>query len=180
MVVPLKATGSLSMEPVAGARKGLLPIIVFLSSCLLVSSGLSLQNSGRLRKPEASQFTPQEHSVDLKAALVPWDIRIPFITLRDWSLKWMSSDVITPQDEGSEGQNRKSHLWSPVRQEALPSESQKMLLYPASWLPRWGGKRSIVVADDAAFREKSKLLTAMERQKWLNSYMQKLLVVNSD
>lgn len=40
-------------------------------------------------------------------------------------------------------------------------------------------KRNIVVADDAAFREKSKLLTAMERQKWLNSYMQKLLVVNS-
>ncbi|MBN3292618.1 TIP39 protein, partial [Polypterus senegalus] len=40
-------------------------------------------------------------------------------------------------------------------------------------------KRNIVVADDAAFREKSKLLTAMERQKWLNSYIQKLLVVNS-
>lgn len=40
-------------------------------------------------------------------------------------------------------------------------------------------KRNMVVADDAAFREKSKLLTSMERQKWLNSYMQKLLVVNS-
>lgn len=40
-------------------------------------------------------------------------------------------------------------------------------------------KRNLVVADDAAFREKSKMLTSMERQKWLNSYMQKLLVVNS-
>uniref|UniRef100_A0A8C8RH74 Tuberoinfundibular peptide of 39 residues n=1 Tax=Pelusios castaneus TaxID=367368 RepID=A0A8C8RH74_9SAUR len=46
--------------------------------------------------------------------------------------------------------------------------------------PGWSGKRSIVVADDAAFRERSKMLTAMERQKWLNSYMQKLLVVNPD
>lgn len=90
----------------------------------------------------------------------------------------MSSDVITPQDEDSGGQNRKSHLWGPVRQEAVPSESQKVVLYPNSWLPRWGGKRSIVVADDAVFREKSKLLTARERQKWLNSYMQKFLVVN--
>lgn len=137
-------------------------------------------SSSRLWKPEASQFTPQEQSVDLKAALVPWHIRIPFITLRNWSLKWMSSDAITPRDEGSEGQNRKSQLWGPVRQNALPPESQNTVLYQASWLPRWGGKRSLVVADDAAFREKSKLLTAMERQKWLNSYMQKLLVVNSD
>lgn len=40
-------------------------------------------------------------------------------------------------------------------------------------------KRNMVVADDAAFREKSKFLTSVERQKWLNSYMQKLLVVNS-
>uniref|UniRef100_A0A452HL20 Tuberoinfundibular peptide of 39 residues n=1 Tax=Gopherus agassizii TaxID=38772 RepID=A0A452HL20_9SAUR len=51
---------------------------------------------------------------------------------------------------------------------------------PAELAPGWGGKRSIVVADDAAFRERSKMLTAMERQKWLNSYMQKLLVVNPD
>lgn len=53
------------------------------------------------------------------------------------------------------------------------------------WPPEWTSdgarllKRNMVVADDAAFREKNKLLTAMERQKWLNSYMQKLLVVNS-
>uniref|UniRef100_A0AAY5EYF9 Tuberoinfundibular peptide of 39 residues n=1 Tax=Electrophorus electricus TaxID=8005 RepID=A0AAY5EYF9_ELEEL len=53
--------------------------------------------------------------------------------------------------------------------------------WPGAWTQRVDNqaKRNIVVADDAAFREKSKLLTAMERQKWLNSYMQKLLVVNS-
>lgn len=52
---------------------------------------------------------------------------------------------------------------------------------PAGWSSQGAGmvKRNMVVADDAAFREKSKLLTSMERQKWLNSYMQKLLVVNS-
>lgn len=52
---------------------------------------------------------------------------------------------------------------------------------PAQWASQNEGmvKRNMVVADDAAFREKSKLLASMERQKWLNSYMQKLLVVNS-
>lgn len=52
---------------------------------------------------------------------------------------------------------------------------------PAGWASQSGRmvKRNMVVADDAAFREKSKMLTSMERQKWLNSYMQKLLVVNS-
>lgn len=51
---------------------------------------------------------------------------------------------------------------------------------PAQWARQSGAavKRNMVVADDAAFREKSKLLTSMERQKWLNSYMHKLLVVN--
>lgn len=54
--------------------------------------------------------------------------------------------------------------------------------WPADWSSQGAAglvKRNMVVADDAAFREKSKLLTSMERQKWLNSYMQKLLVVNS-
>lgn len=51
--------------------------------------------------------------------------------------------------------------------------------WPAEWTHGASMKRNMVVADDAAFREKSKLLTSMERQKWLNSYMQKLLVVNS-
>lgn len=56
-----------------------------------------------------------------------------------------------------------------------------MEVLPAEWASESGGtaKRNMVVADDAAFREKSKMLTSMERQKWLNSYMQKLLVVDS-
>lgn len=71
--------------------------------------------------------------------------------------------------------------WVPLSQSQM--EEKLMKGWPGDWQqPRQVGnqeKRNIVVADDAAFREKSKLLTAMERQKWLNSYMQKLLVVNS-
>ncbi|CAM2110117.1 unnamed protein product [Caretta caretta] len=92
----------------------------------------------------------------------PWDLQLPSITLQDWSLRMLSG----------EGRSRKSRPWSGPSQEVPPAE-----LAPA---PAWGGKRSIVVADDAAFREQSKMLTALERQKWLNSYMQKLLVVNPD
>lgn len=69
--------------------------------------------------------------------------------------------------------------WSPLSQSQVEEDLVKG--WPMDWQERLGNqeKRNIVVADDAAFREKSKLLTAMERQKWLNSYMQKLLVVNS-
>uniref|UniRef100_A0A8D0B9A2 Tuberoinfundibular peptide of 39 residues n=1 Tax=Salvator merianae TaxID=96440 RepID=A0A8D0B9A2_SALMN len=72
-----------------------------------------------------------------------------------------------------------SRLWIPTRKGTLPPQSQKRTLYSAGWVPGWDEKRSMVVADDTAFREKSKMLTTMERQKWLNSYMQKFLVVNS-
>uniref|UniRef100_A0A670ZI56 Tuberoinfundibular peptide of 39 residues n=1 Tax=Pseudonaja textilis TaxID=8673 RepID=A0A670ZI56_PSETE len=65
-------------------------------------------------------------------------------------------------------------------QDWIPAGNQMGAVDLTGWVPGWRGKRSIVVADDAAFREKSKMLTAMERQKWLNSYMQKFLVVNSD
>lgn len=69
--------------------------------------------------------------------------------------------------------------WLPLSQSQMEEELVKS--WPGDWASQLGHqqKRNIVVADDAAFREKSKLLTAMERQKWLNSYMQKLLVVNS-
>lgn len=69
--------------------------------------------------------------------------------------------------------------WIPLSQSEM--EEKLMMGWPVDWQQQGGNKekRNIVVADDAAFREKSKLLTAMERQKWLNSYMQKLLVVNS-
>ncbi|XP_072348063.1 tuberoinfundibular peptide of 39 residues [Scyliorhinus torazame] len=52
-----------------------------------------------------------------------------------------------------------------------------------SWSSDWlepstneEAKRSVVVADDVAFREKSKFLTAMQRQKWLSSVMRKLVI----
>ncbi|XP_034992627.1 tuberoinfundibular peptide of 39 residues [Zootoca vivipara] len=154
-------------------------LLVILSSCLLLSSGAVMHNSGRLWRREVSQYPPPGGIVDLKGALVPWSLRIPSTTLRDWMLKWMSSDVTTPwaEDNEDEGQNRKSRLWGPARQESPSPKGQKVALYQASWVPGWVGKRSIVLADDAAFREKSKMLRTMERQKWLNSYMQKLLVV---
>uniref|UniRef100_A0A7M4FF81 Tuberoinfundibular peptide of 39 residues n=1 Tax=Crocodylus porosus TaxID=8502 RepID=A0A7M4FF81_CROPO len=95
---------------------------------------------------------------------------LPPIPLQGWSLRALLPSMRSPWEE--EGQSRKSHFWNRSRQEVPPWQG-----VPA---PGEGGKRSIVVADDAAFREKSKLLTAMERQKWLNAYMQKLLVVNQD
>ncbi|XP_025031755.1 tuberoinfundibular peptide of 39 residues [Python bivittatus] len=169
------------MNPVTGARKGCFSIIVILSSCALLASGIflpRLQTPGsKFGKRDVSQYPELESNVDLKADLVPWGFHIPSITLQDWSLKWVSSDVTAPQDDDNsyEEQNRKSHLWGSTREEGPAARSQKGTADSAGWVPGWRGKRSIVVADDAAFREKSKMLTAMERQKWLNSYMQKFL-----
>ncbi|XP_060042357.1 tuberoinfundibular peptide of 39 residues [Erinaceus europaeus] len=42
---------------------------------------------------------------------------------------------------------------------------------------RPGPRRSLALADDAAFRERARLLAALERRHWLNSYMKKLLVL---
>ncbi|KAL8176826.1 UNVERIFIED_CONTAM: hypothetical protein K2H54_039134 [Gekko kuhli] len=185
LAVPSPA-GSGMMEPKIRSCRGLWLIAFFLSTCVLFSSGTvlpKLHNSGSLLwKHDVSQNPSPESSVDLNASLVPWGSRIPSITLRDWSLKWTSSDVTAPRHEekDEQGQNKKSRPWDPARQEALPSDGLKVALFPRSWVQGWGGKRSLVVADDAAFREKSKMLTAMERQKWLNSYIQKFLVVNSE
>ncbi|XP_004061204.3 tuberoinfundibular peptide of 39 residues [Gorilla gorilla gorilla] len=46
---------------------------------------------------------------------------------------------------------------------------------PATPRPR----RSLALADDAAFRERARLLAALERRHWLNSYMHKLLVLDA-
>uniref|UniRef100_A0A8C5NVW9 Tuberoinfundibular peptide of 39 residues n=1 Tax=Jaculus jaculus TaxID=51337 RepID=A0A8C5NVW9_JACJA len=40
-------------------------------------------------------------------------------------------------------------------------------------------RRSLALADDAAFRERARLLAALERRQWLNSYMQKLLLLDA-
>lgn len=85
----------------------------------------------------------------------------------------------SPDFAGAETKTEPVDEWIPLSQSQM--EEKLMKGWPGDWQQRAGNqaKRNIVVADDAAFREKSKLLTAMERQKWLNSYMQKLLVVNS-
>ncbi|KAF6288889.1 parathyroid hormone 2 [Rhinolophus ferrumequinum] len=46
---------------------------------------------------------------------------------------------------------------------------------PATTLSR----RSLALADDAAFRERARMLAALERRHWLNSYMHKLLVLDA-
>lgn len=40
-------------------------------------------------------------------------------------------------------------------------------------------RRSLALADDAAFRERARMLAALERRHWLNSYMNKLLVLDA-
>ncbi|KAI5610782.1 tuberoinfundibular peptide precursor, partial [Silurus asotus] len=106
-----------------------------------------------------------------------WKVLYPPISLRDWSIQMLSS----PEFGGAEPRTEQLPVneWIPLSQSQM--EEKLMKGWPGDWQQRVGNpeKRNIVVADDAAFREKSKLLTAMERQKWLNSYMQKLLVVNS-
>ncbi|KAM4825936.1 tuberoinfundibular peptide of 39 residues [Thomomys bottae] len=40
-------------------------------------------------------------------------------------------------------------------------------------------RRNLALADDAAFRERARLLAALERRHWLNSYMHKLLLLDA-
>ncbi len=106
-----------------------------------------------------------------------WEILYPSISLRDWSIQMLTAPEFGAAKAGTE--QLVGDDWLPLSQSQMEDELVKG--WPGNWPSRVGHqqKRNIVVADDAAFREKSKLLTAMERQKWLNSYMQKLLVVNS-
>ncbi|XP_029585154.1 tuberoinfundibular peptide of 39 residues [Salmo trutta] len=107
-----------------------------------------------------------------------WEVLYPSISLRDWSMQMMSAPYF---GEAKSKAELLGEQWLPVvGQWQMDEDMAKGWL--GDWAPQGSNneeKRNIVVADDAAFREKSKLLTAMERQKWLNSYMQKLLVVNS-
>ncbi|XP_038143938.1 tuberoinfundibular peptide of 39 residues isoform X1 [Cyprinodon tularosa] len=119
-----------------------------------------------LRNPE----DPQEVKPD------DWDVLFPSISLHDWNIQMMSTPSLRAAADSKAGLMREAWLFGPDRAEASVEG-----VWPSEWAS--GGarllKRNMVVADDAAFREKSKLLTSMERQKWLNSYMQKLLVVDS-
>ncbi|KAK2878451.1 hypothetical protein Q8A67_019242 [Cirrhinus molitorella] len=106
-----------------------------------------------------------------------WEVLYPSISLRDWSIQMLTAPDFGAAKAGTE--QLVGDDWLPLSQSQMEEELVKG--WSGNWPSRVGHqqKRNIVVADDAAFREKSKLLTAMERQKWLNSYMQKLLVVNS-
>ncbi|XP_075394014.1 tuberoinfundibular peptide of 39 residues [Tenrec ecaudatus] len=65
---------------------------------------------------------------------------------------------------------------------ALPSIGLLSLRIPGgAWVAagRPRARRSLALADDAAFRERARLLAALERRHWLNSYMHKLLVLDA-
>ncbi|XP_010895602.1 tuberoinfundibular peptide of 39 residues [Esox lucius] len=107
-----------------------------------------------------------------------WEVLYPSISLRNWNMQMMSAPDF---GAAKSKEDLLGEQWLPMVGQLQMDENMEK-----DWLGDWAPqdsnneeKRNIVVADDAAFREKSKLLTAMERQKWLNSYMQKLLVVNS-
>ncbi|CAN9502023.1 unnamed protein product [Ophioblennius macclurei] len=139
----------------------LFPRLSYLLLCIL---GLTLVTSGfpRPRLPLRNTHNSDGPKRD------DWDVQLPSASLQDWSVRMMSA----------------AGLRSPAR-----LRSEAWLFVPETADVSMGGpwsspgdgmmKRNIGVADDAAFREKSKLLTSMERQKWLNTYMQKLLVVNA-
>ncbi|TDG98591.1 hypothetical protein EPR50_G00201880 [Perca flavescens] len=145
------------------------PRMTFLLLCIL---GMTLVTSGfpQSRLPLRSLDDSEEPTRD------EWDVLFPTISLRDWSIQMMSAPSLGAAADSKAGLMREAWLFSPERPEASVERA-----WPAEWSPQGAGtvKRNMVVADDSAFREKSKLLTSMERQKWLNSYMQKLLVVNS-
>ncbi|XP_036163167.1 tuberoinfundibular peptide of 39 residues [Myotis myotis] len=65
---------------------------------------------------------------------------------------------------------------------ALPPAGVFSLRTPGgTWAARASppSRRSLALADDAAFRERARMLAALERRRWLNSYMHKLLVLDA-
>ncbi|XP_035530548.1 tuberoinfundibular peptide of 39 residues [Morone saxatilis] len=144
------------------------PRMSFLLLCIL---GMTVVTSG-FPQPRLSLRSPEDSAEPKRD---DWDVLFPSISLRDWSIQMMSAPSLGAANSKA-GLMREAWLFAPERAEASMERA-----WPAEWSSQGAGmvKRNMVVADDAAFREKSKLLTSMERQKWLNSYMQKLLVVNS-
>ncbi|XP_030247953.1 tuberoinfundibular peptide of 39 residues isoform X1 [Sparus aurata] len=140
-------------------------VFLYILGMTMVTSGFP-QPRLHLRSPDDSAEPRQDN----------WGVLFPSISLRDWSIQMMSAPSLRAAADSRTGLMREAWLFAPDRTEASMERA-----WPAEWSSQGGGmvKRNMVVADDAAFREKSKLLTSMERQKWLNSYMQKLLVVNS-
>ncbi|MBN3325446.1 TIP39 protein, partial [Atractosteus spatula] len=166
------------MKPVSPPRSAFLFLALVVST--LLPSGYTLP---RLRSLRSTRLSPPRIGQDDSSRFRPQlEVLYPSVSLRDWSVQLMSSPGISdPQPKSLRLPER---VWLPFGQSEMESLAQEEDLnksWPLAWSQQMANeeKRNIVVADDAAFREKSKLLTAMERQKWLNSYMQKLLVVNS-
>ncbi|XP_030211828.1 tuberoinfundibular peptide of 39 residues [Gadus morhua] len=108
-----------------------------------------------------------------------YDVHLPYFSLHNWGIELTSAPGLMAAANSKPRLIGRVWLSGPKSQLSEGEESRMDKGWPAEWSRGSVGKRNMVVADDAAFREKSKLLTAMERQKWLNSYMQKLLVVNT-
>ncbi|XP_018431023.1 PREDICTED: tuberoinfundibular peptide of 39 residues [Nanorana parkeri] len=181
------------MERRAAGRSFFL-ITVLLGYCIVLSSPAIIRNPNRLWKIDLSdQSINNKQRNPFMTGPDSWNQQLPSILLHNWSVKMLPSNVLP--NEPTEERARKLLLQPIARQilfgsneiarKVLPNDVEiSRAIFDQRWLPPWPAseeldKRNIVVADDAAFREKSKMLTAMERQKWLNSYMQKLLVVNS-
>ncbi|KAK6479251.1 tuberoinfundibular peptide [Huso huso] len=167
------------MKTLSAPRSRSLCLALLLSGVL--SSGYTLPH---LRSLDSSSLSspPISEDNDSPRRHTQWEVLYPSISLRDWSVQMMSP----PELPAPKLKPRllSALAWLPSSQsveESLVREAGLGKSWPSDWSAQAvdAEKRNIVVADDAAFREKSKLLTAMERQKWLNSYMQKLLVVNS-
>ncbi|CAL8285024.1 unnamed protein product [Lota lota] len=154
-----------------------LPMFSRSSMLLLCILGTTLLTSGfpqplvQLSSPNNSDEVTQED----------YDVHLPYFSLRNWGIQLMSAPDLKAAANSKPRLIGRVWLSGPKSQVSEGVESRMDNGWPAEWSQQSStlGKRNMVVADDAAFREKSKLLTAMERQKWLNSYMQKLLVVNT-
>ncbi|KAK5598486.1 hypothetical protein CRENBAI_010023 [Crenichthys baileyi] len=117
-------------------------------------------------------WLPSTSTTSQEAKRDDWEVLFPSISLHDWNIQMMLAPSLRAAGDSKAGLMREAWLFAPERMEASVEG-----VWPTEWSSEGARlvKRNMVVADDAAFREKSKLLTSMERQKWLNSYMQKLL-----
>ncbi|KAJ3613809.1 hypothetical protein NHX12_020055 [Muraenolepis orangiensis] len=135
----------------------------------LLSSGAP-RPLGPLSRDNSDELTQEDY-----------EVHFPSFSLPDWGIQPMSAQDLKAAANSKAYLNSGAWLSAPKSHQSEGVESRLDEGWPAGWSQQSSsvGKRNMVVADDAAFREKSKLLTTMERQKWLNSYMQKLLVVHT-
>uniref|UniRef100_A0A665TV76 Tuberoinfundibular peptide of 39 residues n=1 Tax=Echeneis naucrates TaxID=173247 RepID=A0A665TV76_ECHNA len=147
------------------------PVSPHKSFVLLCILGMTLMTSG-FPHPRL----PLRHDDSAEAKHSDWNVLFLSISVRDCRIQTMSAPSLRAAADSKSQLMREAWLFDPDS-----TATSMEPAWPVEWPSQEAGtvKRNMVVADDAAFREKSKLLTSIERQKWLNSYMQKLLVVNS-